>query len=85
MDFIFGIIPDVVPDLHLFPGLVELPLGFFYSFLSWWTALSDTFIGIIDWMSSTMVGTGFSFIITSLIGAGLPLVLGYWLIKWIIP
>ena len=64
----------------------QLPPGIFVTLLALWESIRATFGGLFQgFFAGTMNNMVGGTILAALIGPGLVGVLGYWLVKWIVP
>ena len=61
-----------------------IPDGLFKTLLTLWNAVRSTFVTVYDWMGRTGFG-GDGTVLTVLVGSGLFVILGYWIVKFINP
>ncbi len=63
-----------------------LPGGVFRTLLDLWDTVRITYVEVLEWMTSNSVGgVVSSTVLSAMLGVGIFAVLGYSIIKWLIP
>ena len=65
-------------------NLSSLPDGIFKTFLYLWELFRNTYVAVYDWVGKTGFGD-YGTVLTILVGSGLLVVLGYKIVKFLLP